>query len=74
MALENDWVAIEIADTGIGIDNKALSGIFTFFSQKNRSIAGREGLGLGLPLAKGIIKLHTVEYALIVRDWIEGQN
>ena len=58
MALENDWVAIEIADTGIGIESHALSRIFTPFSQEHRSIDGSEGLGLGLPLAKGIIELH----------------
>ena len=58
MALDNDWVRVEIADTGMGIESEALSRIFTTFSQENRSIAGSDGLGLGLPLAKGIIELH----------------
>ena len=58
MTLDEDWVTVEIADTGIGIESEALSRIFTTFSQEDRSIAGSEGLGLGLPLAKGIIELH----------------
>ena len=58
MTLDEDWVTVEIADTGIGIESEALSRIFTPFSQENRSIAGSGGLGLGLPLAKGIVELH----------------
>lgn len=58
MWLQDNSIAIEIADNGIGIESEALSRIFTAFSQENRSIAGSEGLGLGLPLAKGIIELH----------------
>ena len=58
MTLQNERVQITIADTGIGIESEALERIFTPFTQENRSNAGSEGLGLGLPLAKGIIELH----------------
>ena len=58
MTLDEDWVRVEIADTGMGIEEEALSRIFTRFSQENRNIAGGAGLGVGLPLAKGIIELH----------------
>ena len=68
MALKDDLVGVAIADTGIGIGNEALSRIFIPFSQENRgSNTGSQGLGLGLPLAKGIVELHggkiTVESA-----------
>ena len=59
MTLDEDWVTIEIADTGIGIESEALSRIFIPFNQENRETAGSAGLGLGLPLAKGIIELHN---------------
>ena len=58
MALEEERVKVKIADTGIGIEGEALSRIFTPFSQENRELVGGEGLGLGLPLAKGIVELH----------------
>ena len=59
MALKDDRVTVAIADMGIGIANEALSRIFIPFSQENRlNKAGSEGLGLGLPLAKGIVELH----------------
>lgn len=40
---------------------EALSRIFIAFSQEDRSLARSGDLGLGLPLAKGIIELHGGE-------------
>lgn len=57
--LQDGQVTIKIADSGIGIETEALSRIFTPFSQEDRSLARSGGLGLGLPLAKGIIELHN---------------
>ncbi len=48
----------KIVDEGIGMEEQALSRIFTAFSQEDRPLARSNGLGLGLPLAKGIIELH----------------
>ncbi|MBE9184788.1 PAS domain-containing protein [Microcoleus sp. LEGE 07076] len=59
--LQDGQVTIEIADSGIGMETEALSRIFTPFSQENRSLARSGGLGLGLPLVKGIIELHNGE-------------
>ncbi|MGB3136524.1 MAG: ATP-binding protein, partial [Nodosilinea sp.] len=56
--LEAEFVTVTIADAGIGIEREALVRIFTAFSQEDRSLARSGGLGLGLPLAKGIIELH----------------
>ncbi|MEO0458741.1 MAG: chemotaxis protein CheB, partial [Cyanobacteria bacterium P01_A01_bin.114] len=53
----DDWqISIQIVDTGIGIEPDALSRIFEAFRQEERSLARSGGLGLGLPLAKGIIE------------------
>ncbi len=56
--VESEHVTTRIADTGIGMEVEALTRIFTAFSQEDRSLARSGGLGLGLPLAKGIIELH----------------
>jgi PAS domain S-box-containing protein len=52
-------LAIEIADTGVGIAPEALPRIFKAFEQGEQLPArhGR-GLGLGLAIAKGIVELH----------------
>jgi CheY-like chemotaxis protein len=49
-------LAIEIADSGIGLDSEARERIFLPFEQA-RPNAGA-GLGLGLAIAKGIVDLH----------------
>jgi len=51
---------IKITDTGIGIDDKDIPLIFNRFYRvdKARSKDGADGFGLGLSLAKEIIKLH----------------
>ncbi|MGB7247410.1 MAG: ATP-binding protein, partial [Phormidesmis sp.] len=56
--LNKNEVEASITDSGIGIEADALSRIFTAFSQEDRSLARSGGLGLGLPLAKGIVELH----------------
>jgi two-component system CheB/CheR fusion protein len=48
-------IAVEIADSGVGIDPKFLNRIFDAFEQlENR----KEGLGLGLAISKAIIEMH----------------
>lgn len=54
-----DEVVISVSDNGVGIPESALSAIFQPFVQANRSHeSGRNGLGLGLSIVKGIIELH----------------
>lgn len=53
---KKDYVRVDVIDTGIGIPKENLSKIFTLFyglSNKEKS-----GVGLGLSIVKGIIKLH----------------
>jgi PAS domain S-box-containing protein len=52
-------VALEIADTGIGIEPAALPKIFEGFEQGERTITRQfGGLGLGLAISKAIAELH----------------
>jgi len=56
--VDEDLVTIKTIDSGIGMEPEALSRIFTAFSQEDRALSRSNGLGLGLPLAKGIVELH----------------
>jgi signal transduction histidine kinase len=50
---QDDHVAIRVADTGVGMDDKARARVFEpYFSTKTT------GTGLGLPIAKRNIELH----------------
>ncbi|NER39663.1 MAG: response regulator [Oscillatoria sp. SIO1A7] len=55
----NCYLAVSIADTGIGISEDKLERIFEYFQQGNDSTATEyEGKGLGLAIAKGLVELH----------------
>jgi PAS domain S-box-containing protein len=56
---ENDKLAIEVSDTGIGISPEALGRIFSPFQQGDSSIHPRfGGLGLGLSIAHTLTAAH----------------
>jgi PAS domain S-box-containing protein len=56
---EGDGLAIEVCDTGIGIDPGSLPRIFDAFEQTDARITRRfGGLGLGLALSRGIVEMH----------------
>lgn len=56
---ENGTVRIEVADSGIGIEQDLLPRLFDAFDQGDQAIA-REfgGLGLGLSIVKSLLDLH----------------
>ena len=60
MDLDPDgFVAIRIADTGIGIAPEDIKTVLTSFGQADGSLARRfEGAGLGLPLSRHLVELH----------------
>jgi signal transduction histidine kinase/DNA-binding response OmpR family regulator len=59
---EDGQAVITISDTGIGIETKMLPFIFDVFRQAEQGLdRARGGLGLGLALVKGLIKLHGGE-------------
>lgn len=52
-----DYVCVEIRDTGIGIDQKDISGIFEKFHRTKTAATSREsGVGLGLYIVKSFIE------------------
>jgi len=52
-------LAVEISDTGIGIEAEMLPRVFDAFEQADRRITRRfGGLGLGLAVSKAILELH----------------
>jgi PAS domain S-box-containing protein len=63
-AVTPDEVILSVKDSGIGLDPKAIPGLFEMFSQVDSAIDRTEGgLGIGLALVKGLVALHggTVE-------------
>ncbi|MES1245256.1 MAG: ATP-binding protein [Acidobacteriota bacterium] len=56
---ESRGIAVEIRDTGMGIEPDVLPRIFAAFEQAGRSITRRfGGLGLGLAVSRAIARLH----------------
>ncbi len=57
--VHNAEVRVSVRDTGIGIPADKLDKIFDRFYQVEGSLARHyEGMGLGLPIAKGMVELH----------------
>jgi two-component system cell cycle sensor histidine kinase PleC len=60
IALETGDISITISDTGVGMDEEELKVALTPFGQVDGSRSRwREGAGLGLPIAKALIELHS---------------
>lgn len=56
---EGGGIAVEVSDTGMGIEPDLLPRIFDSFEQGERRITRRfGGLGLGLAISKALVELH----------------
>jgi signal transduction histidine kinase/CheY-like chemotaxis protein len=55
---EGDEALIRIRDTGIGIDPSQLPRVFDLFMQADVPLERREGLGIGLTLARSLVERH----------------
>jgi len=63
-----NWITIHISDTGIGIDDKAISKLFKISETiKTEGTANERGTGLGLMLCKEFVDWHKG------RIWVESQ-
>lgn len=59
LTIKNDFVIVNITDTGIGIEEEDLSKLFTrFFRSKKARTVRPAGSGLGLFIVKNIIRDH----------------
>ena len=58
-------IVFEVADTGPGLSPEAQAHLFDRFWQERRS--DHRGVGLGLPIAKGIVEAHHG------RIWVESE-
>ena len=59
-----DHVLVEVNDSGIGMEQDALTRVFNAFEQEERSITRQfGGLGLGLAISKALVEMHggTIE-------------
>ncbi len=64
---EGDWLLTSVKDTGMGIPKEALDRVFEKFYQAGGSATRREGgSGLGLSIARGIVRGHGGEI------WVES--
>jgi CheY-like chemotaxis protein len=56
---DDAWIAVDIADTGIGIEPSMLPRLFVAFEQAEVSAARRfGGLGLGLAISRKLVEMH----------------
>jgi CheY-like chemotaxis protein len=54
-----DYATITVSDTGVGMSPEVLSTVFDMFAQgSSRTGPAKQGLGVGLTLARGITELH----------------
>lgn len=59
---QQQWVAVHVTDTGIGIPKQKLSSIFLPFEQVDGSISRQYGgFGLGLSITQELVKAHGGE-------------
>jgi signal transduction histidine kinase len=70
--VQEEWVAISVRDTGIGIPGEQLARIFDRFYQVEESLTrGHEGMGLGLAIVRGMVDVCGGEIQV---DSQEGQG
>jgi PAS domain S-box-containing protein len=56
---DENMVTVEVRDSGIGMDQKTVSGLFALDKKKSvRGTAGERGTGLGLILSKEFVEKH----------------
>jgi len=55
---EDGYVVVEVADTGIGIDQDDLSKVFEKFQRIEKPGIEEKGTGLGLSIVKAIVEIH----------------
>ena len=71
--INNNYIKIEVADTGDGIDEKDLPYIWDRYYKGSKSHArGKIGTGIGLSIVKSIIELHGGTYGVYPQENPKG--
>jgi signal transduction histidine kinase len=66
--VEDEYLLIEVADTGCGIPRNCLKEVFKPYSRINANNQEYSGLGLGLALSKMFVELHGGHI------WVESEE
>ncbi len=61
IASDGRWLVISVTDTGVGIPPEDLAHIFERFYRGDKARADKEGVGLGLSIAREIFQAHGGE-------------
>ncbi|MET3723359.1 hybrid sensor histidine kinase/response regulator [Sphingomonas trueperi] len=69
---EADRVAIEVADTGLGIPPEMRGQVFDLFAQVDRNGEQADGLGIGLALVRQLVTLHGG--TIMLKESVVGQG
>ena len=63
--VEDDWVRIEIKDSGEGIPQEELGNVWERYYKVDKTHKrGVQGTGLGLSIVKNILKLHEAKFGV----------
>jgi signal transduction histidine kinase len=69
LAMADDRVRLEVADTGIGIPREALPSLFNeFYRAPNAKAAGESGTGLGLAIVKLLVARYGGEISVASQE------
>lgn len=67
--LDEDFMEVSVADTGIGISPDELEKVFDRFYQVEKSLTREiKGTGLGLSIVKGLVEAHGGKI------WVESEE
>jgi signal transduction histidine kinase len=74
VTVEEDRLCIVVTDTGVGIHEDELEKIFEkFYRSKDKRIHGITGSGLGLPIAREVVRLHGGDLKA-ASEWDKGST
>ncbi len=61
VGMSEEWVEVSVADNGVGIRPEDIPHLFERFRQIDRECMEQQGVGLGLAIARELIRLHSGE-------------